>query len=163
MGLRGAVLVLLGCAAMFWTSALLAGLTCTIIPPVFLLFHLYGRLSRRFVKEQLAASAAATTVAEECLANVRTVRAFAKEDHMRSQYQSAQGKTLSYGLRSAALDGVLLPLTSAIPTLAIMGIVWFGARLVLAQRMTAGELSAFVVYAGEGGWVGVPGPGGLAG
>lgn len=58
----------------FLTSWLLALLTVAIIPPVFLLFWAYGRLSRRYVKEQLAASAAATTVAEECFSNLRTVR-----------------------------------------------------------------------------------------
>eukprot|EP00887_Chlorella_sp_A99_P000339 scaffold13.g339.t1 len=147
MGLRAAVVAVLGTAAMFWTSPLLAACTCAIIPLVALLFNIYGRLSRRYIKEQLAASASATTVAEESLGNMRTVRAFAKEAAATEVYEATQQKTLSFGLRAAALDGFLMPLTSSVSTGAIMAVVWFGARLVIAGGLTAGELSSFVVYA----------------
>ena len=51
----------------FLTSWELALLTVAIIPPTFVLFVAYGRISRRYVKEQLAASAGAMTVAEEVI------------------------------------------------------------------------------------------------
>jgi hypothetical protein len=59
--------------ARFLTSWLLSTMTVLIIPPLFLLFTAYGRISRRYVREQLAASANATTVAEEAFSNLRTV------------------------------------------------------------------------------------------
>ncbi|GAB4815223.1 hypothetical protein N2152v2_002269 [Parachlorella kessleri] len=147
MALRALTVTVLGLVMMFLTSWLLALLTVAIIPPLFLLFTVYGRLSRRYVKEQLAASAQATTVAEEAFSNLRTVRAFAKEEAMLGRYEGAQGQTLTYGLRSAKLDGAFMSLNSSLATGAIMVVLWFGARLVLEDKLTAGALSAFVVYA----------------
>jgi ABC-type multidrug transport system fused ATPase/permease subunit len=100
----------------FATSWLLASLTLCIIPPLFFFFWLFGRLSRRYIKEQLAASARANTVAEECFANLRTVRSFAKEAAMLGSYEAAQERTLHYGLRSARLEGFFFPLNSSLAT-----------------------------------------------
>jgi len=44
------------------------------------------------------------------------VRAFAKEDAMLGRYEGAQGQTLTYGLRSAKLDGAFMSLNSSLAT-----------------------------------------------
>ena len=98
----------------------MAALTCAIIPVVFLLFLAYGRISRRLVKAQLAASAQAATVAEESLSNVRTVWSFAREAAVLRKYEAAQGETLAYGLRSAVVDGTFGAVNSSVATAAIM-------------------------------------------
>jgi hypothetical protein len=100
----------------FATSWQLAALTLCVLPPLFLLFWLFGRLSRRYIREQLAASAAAAALAEESLAGLRTVRAFAKEGAAGEAYAAAQRRTLRFGLRSAALEGFFLPLNGALAT-----------------------------------------------
>lgn len=145
--LRAASVCLLGLGMMFATSWLLASLTLAVIPPLLLLFIPYARRSRRYMKEQLAASAGATTVAEECFSNLRTVRSFAKEDAMGARYAAAQQQALSCGLRSAVLDGAFFPLHQSLATGAVMVVLWYGARLVIAGQLSAGQLSAFVVYA----------------
>lgn len=116
----------------FTTSWLLSTLAICIIPPLFLLVWAFGRLSRRYIKEQLAASAAAATVAEECFGNLRTVRSFAKEGAMRGSYETAQGRTLHYGLRAAALEGCFFPLTNSLATGGQL------PRLLLPAKLQAG-------------------------
>jgi hypothetical protein len=44
-----------------------------VLPPLSLAFYLYGRASKAYVGQQLAASAKANAVAEETLGSIRTV------------------------------------------------------------------------------------------
>ena len=62
------------CTRRFLTSWMLTALTLLMLPIVMGVFTVYGRLMRQYVKEQLAASARATTVAEQSFSSLRTVR-----------------------------------------------------------------------------------------
>ena len=50
---------------------------------------MYGHFAKKFTKEQLASSAAATVIAEERFSSIRTVRSFAKEDASVETYAQA--------------------------------------------------------------------------
>ena len=60
--------------ARFLTSWRLTTLTLVLLPLMLGIFTVYGRRMRTYVKQQLAASARATTVAEESFSSLRTVR-----------------------------------------------------------------------------------------
>lgn len=51
--------------------------------------RMYGHFAKKFTKEQLASSAAATVIAEERFSSIRTVRSFAKEDASVETYAQA--------------------------------------------------------------------------
>ena len=44
------------------------------LPFLLLSFHIYSRLNMKYTAEMLTGSAGASTVAEECFGNIRTVR-----------------------------------------------------------------------------------------
>lgn len=96
--------------------------------------------------QQLNASAEASTVAEETFGCIRTVRAFAQEGAACSRYDDSVDSTQRWGVAAARLSGFFGVFSYLIGTGTVVVILWYGARLVVQGSMTAGDLSAFVLY-----------------
>lgn len=107
---------------------------------------LFGVRLRRLsteVQDRLAESA---SLAEEALSNVRVVKAFGREGFEVERYGQEVERTFSTTMRVAVWRSAFGPLISFLAFGALGGILWFGGREVLAARLTAGELIAFLVY-----------------
>ncbi|MFM8320820.1 MAG: ABC transporter ATP-binding protein [Chloroflexota bacterium] len=104
-----------------------------------------GRLRRGStdVQDQLAGSSA---LAEEALSNVRIVKAFTREPYEVQRYGQQAEQTFQATLRLARLRSAFGPLISFLAFASLSGILWFGGIEVLAGRLTAGALIAFLVY-----------------
>jgi subfamily B ATP-binding cassette protein MsbA len=101
------------------------------------------KLSRN-IQDELAES---TAVAEDALGAIRLVKAFVREDFEVNRYS----KAIEALFRTARKKVVLTQLFWAgvgilfLSTLVI--IFWYGGKEVLADRLTAGDLVAFIIYA----------------
>ncbi len=101
------------------------------------------KLSRN-IQDELADS---TAVAEDALGAIRLVKAFVREDFEVHRYSNA----IEALFRTARQKVVLTQLFWAgvgilfLSTLVI--IFWYGGKEVLADRLTAGDLVAFIIYA----------------
>ncbi|KAK9823789.1 hypothetical protein WJX72_005523 [[Myrmecia] bisecta] len=147
IAIRSAVVAIFGIVLMFMTSPLLSALTLCSLPIILVAFRTYSLLAKKYTREGLTASAEASTVAEECFGSIRTVRSFAKEQAACERYDKAINRTLSYGLKSARASGVFFGFNFTVATGAIVCVLWYGARQVVEGKLTAGELSSFVIYA----------------
>lgn len=75
------------------------------------------------------------------------MRSFAKEQAALDRYAAAQDEVVAIGLKSAKVYAGFLGYSTTVAMAAIIVVVWYGARLVIQGEMTAGDLSAFVIYA----------------
>lgn len=147
MGLRSVAGSVAGVTLMFVTSWQLTSVTLAILPVTLIAFRFFAMANRKFTAEELSASAAAASVAEEVFSSMRTVRSFAKEGAAAQRYDTAAAGILKWGLRSAALDGIFGGFMFAVGTAGIMGVLWFGTLLVIDGHLTVGQLNAFILYA----------------
>eukprot|EP00884_Botryococcus_braunii_P016113 jgi/Botrbrau1/3185/Bobra.37_2s0015.1 len=147
IALRSAVVAIFGVVLMFITSPMLSLLTISVLPVLLASFHVFTRLNRKYTAEGLTASAQASTVAEESFGSIRTVRSFAKEDVECERYELAQGNVLKWGLKSAVASGFFFGFNTLLAMGALATVLWFGARQVVFGKMSAGELSSFLLYA----------------
>lgn len=146
MSLRYLTQAIGGVVVMFATSPDLSLVMVVAVPAVVGFAVYYGRrvraLSRR-VQDKLAES---TAIAEETISGVRTVRSFAAEFQAREHYSNAVTEAYEAarvrGLVGAIFGGVVTLLGYA----AVAVILGYGAHLVLTDRMTAGALTAFLLY-----------------
>jgi ATP-binding cassette, subfamily B, bacterial len=129
------------------TSLKLLGLvligTPLIIAPVVIL----GRRVQRLAKLSQDRLADALARGDETIHAVRTVQAYAREDYEKSRFSE---RINALFLNAAERERNSAMLTSIVIVLAFVGIsliLWVGGRDVLAGKMTAGQLSAFVFYA----------------
>ena len=103
----------------------------------------FARRGGRAVQDTLAW---ATVIAEETFHNVRDVKGFVREEYETNRYTQAIDRTLGAALRLARMRAVLNPTVHFLFLSNIALILWYGGREVMAQRLTSGELVAFLVY-----------------
>jgi subfamily B ATP-binding cassette protein MsbA len=88
----------------------------------------------------------AGVVLEETLSAQRVVKAFAREDYEHERFNTRMSKSLREALRRAYTQSLLGPVNELIGFTAVVIVLWFGGREVLAGRLTVGDLIAFLFY-----------------
>ena len=145
--LRSALLLLGALVMLAVTSPRLAAIVLLVVPLVVLPLILFARRERplsRLAQDRVADLGA---VAEETVNALRTVQAFTHEAQSRARFDGAVGASLAASLARIRIRAVLLLAVILLGFGAIAFALWVGGREVLAGRLSAGEMSAFVFYA----------------
>ncbi len=137
----------IGCIAMlFYMHWRLSMIMVAIVPIIAFGAVGFGRTVRSLSKRTQDALAAATTVAEESLGNVRTVRAFAREDAEVARYGKEVDVAFAMGRSMAVAYGAFQAFGGFVVTAAAAGILWYGGTITLRGEMTVAELTAYLLY-----------------
>jgi ABC-type multidrug transport system fused ATPase/permease subunit len=136
---------------MIWIHPWLTGVMLLAIPPIAVAAVLFGTRFARLSKERQDLVARSTVAAEESLAGIRTVQAFGREGMERERYGRAIDAVLGLSLRLAHLWGAYQALVSMLAFTAGTLVIWYGASLLLADELTPGELTSFMLYTGSAG------------
>ena len=91
-------------------------------------------------------NASLNTVAEENLAGVRTVKAFAREKHEISKFLSHNQRYYDLNMQQSKLFVKYHPYISLITRILPLSVLFIGGFLVNQKEMTLGDLSAFIDY-----------------
>lgn len=147
MVLRNLAATIGGVALLFYSSPRLSLLMLVIIPPVSLGTVWYSRVIRRLSRQVQDELARANEHAEETLAGVRVVRAFAHEPMAGDGYRDAlENAFAAHRQRTGSIAWFQGGLTFA-GYGAIALVLWHGGHLVMDGRMTLGGLTSFLLYA----------------
>lgn len=87
------------------------------------------------------------TVAQENLAGVRTVKAFAREEYEIGKFKKHNKKFYDLNMRQAKLIVRYQPNISFLSKILLMAVIVIGGILVIHDKMTLGDLGAFSEYA----------------
>ncbi len=143
------VLMMLGAAAMlFFTSWKLALLVLAGVPATLVPILLLGRRVRRLSRRSQDRVADVSSHVDEAVHEVRTVQAYGHEDRDREEFARHAESAYAAAAASIGQKAALIAAVMLIAFCAVGVILWVGGQDVLAGRMTPGELSAFVFYAG---------------
>ena len=145
--LRNALLLVGGLAMLAVTSVKLTLLVLLIVPVVIVPILFYGRRVRRLSRDSQDTIAAFGAYAEETINAIRTVQAFTHEATDRARFGTLVETAFAVARRRIAVRAVLTGLVILLAFGAIALVLWIGGRDVLAGRISAGDLSAFVFYA----------------
>ncbi|XP_023634118.1 ABC transporter B family member 27 [Capsella rubella] len=144
--LRNVTTALIGVGFMFTSSWKLTLLALVVVPVISVAVKQFGRYLRELSHTTQAAAAVAASIAEESFGAIRTVRSFAKESYMVSQYSEKVDETLKLGLKQAVLVGLFFGGLNAAFTLSVITVVSYGAYLTIYGSMTVGALTSFILY-----------------
>ena len=117
-----------------------------VAPLAVLSFARLGRGIRRTTRGVQEGLGEAGIVLEETLSAQRVVKAFAREDYEQERFNTRMTRSLQQALRRAVSQALLGPLSQFIGFSAMIIVLWFGGQEVLAGRLTAGDLVAFIFY-----------------
>ena len=118
-----------------------------VVPFVMVVAIVVGRAIRKLATQIQDRLADATAIAEEAVASVRVVKSFGRSSYEADRYADAV-ESLFERIRTRVL--VSAAFSSGIGALffgALVAIFWYGGLEVLAGRLTAGDLVAFIFYA----------------
>ena len=146
MGLRFAAQALGGVGFLVYTSPILTAVMLGVVPPVALGAVAYGRRVRKLSREVQDALARANEVAEETIAGIRTVRAFAAETTEAGRYTKAVWDAFAVVWRRIVTSSVFMSVSSFAAFAALALVLWYGGRLVSQGAMTPGGLTSFLIY-----------------
>ena len=136
-----------GTLALFLVSPKLAFLLSMAVPLLCLPVMIGGRVVRRRSRETQDRLAEVVSLAEETLGAIETSQAFVHEQADKERYNSTLGGAYQAAMRrawaSASITGVIILFSFSL----INGVLWIGAKDLIAGDMSGGELTAFVFLA----------------
>ena len=135
-------LVLLTLTSLKLTLLVLAGLPVVVVPII-----LFGRRVRRLARTSQDRIADTGAYVDESIHEIRTVQAYAHEPEDRSGYAHRVEAAFTAGVRRIKQRALLIGTVIFLVFVAVGIILWVGGHDVLAGRLSAGQLSAFVFYA----------------
>jgi ATP-binding cassette subfamily B protein len=146
MALRNAVLgsgalVLLMLTSLKLTLLVLGGLPVVVLPII-----LFGRRVRRLARASQDRIADTGAYVDEAIHEIRTVQAYAHEPQDRMAYAARVEAAFGAGVRRIRQRALLIAAVIFLVFVAVGIILWIGGHDVLAGRLSAGQLSAFVFY-----------------
>jgi ATP-binding cassette subfamily B protein len=147
IALRNLLLLGGGVVMLLFTSAKLTGMTLLIVPLVVFPILILGRKVRRLSRLSQDLVAESATSAGETLQAAQTVQAMTHEAASKARFmgrvEAAYDAARSRITARAFLTAIVIFLVFG----GVVGVMWIGARDVLAGRMSPGEMAQFVLYA----------------
>jgi subfamily B ATP-binding cassette protein HlyB/CyaB len=134
-------------AVMYWYSPQLTLIVVLSIPCYALVsLSIVPDLQRR-VKEKFARNAVSQSLLVESLSGIQTLKAMAVEPQVRDRWDRQLAAYIGASLRVVTLASGGSQVISLINKLTTAAILWFGARAVINNDLTIGELVAFNMLA----------------
>lgn len=145
---RQNVTIIFGLGFIFFISAKLTLLMISTFPILIILAVLYGKYIRTISKKRQDALAESNVAVEETLQNIFTVKAYSNENYESKRYKGFLDRVVETGIKGALNRG-------AFTTFIILGlfggfvlVLWYGTLLMKEGEITAGTLTAFMLYTG---------------
>ncbi len=149
-GLLGALVDCLTLAGMVgvmfylnWRFTLVA---LSVAPPLFVIIFSYTRRIKKATREVRKKEGEMVNIVQEVLSSIHVVRAFGREDYEQRRLEEQSLESVEAALHARGLKARLLPIVQIIVAVGTCLVLWFGARMVLAQTLSVGSLVIFIFY-----------------
>ena len=147
IALRNLLLLIGGAVLLLITSPKLTGIVFLVVPVVLLPILIFGRRVRRLSRASQDRIADLGAYADETLTSIRTVQAFVHAALDRTRFGQRVEAAFTTAIERVRARAILTALVIVLAFGAVSLVLWIGGHDVLAGRISAGELSAFVFYA----------------
>jgi ATP-binding cassette subfamily B protein len=147
MAIRNLLLMTGGLVTLALTSAKLTLMVLVGVPVVVVPIILFGRRVRRLARESQDRVGDVGAYVDEALHEIRTVQAYGHEAEDRRQFGARVEKAFGTAVQRVRQRAFLVATVILLVFGAVGVILWIGGHDVVAGRLSAGQLSAFVFYA----------------
>lgn len=114
----------------------------------FLFFEVYKltRSVKQATREVRKKEGDIVSVVQESITAIRAIKAFGREDYEVRRLKEEMNESVELTLKARGLKARLSPVVDVIIAFGTCVVLWYGARLVLAGGLSAGELIVFLLY-----------------
>lgn len=146
MFLRNALMVIGGVVLLFVTNPKLTSIVVVALPLVLAPILLFGRRVRSLSRQSQDRVADVGSYVAETLGQIKTVQAYNHQAHDRELFADTVEAAFAVARQRIAQRAWLITLVIVLVLGAVGVMLWVGGMDVIAGRISAGELAAFVFY-----------------
>jgi ABC transporter fused permease/ATP-binding protein len=146
MALRNAVQLVGGLVLLTIVSWQLTLVMLAVVPPLVVGTAYFGRHIRRMSSEVQDRLAEASGRVQESFGAIQTVQAFVRETHEAADYRQRVERVFQQVLSLARWRAGFMAVVSTAGYAAVAAILYIGGRRVIAGELSAGDLTAFILY-----------------
>ncbi len=145
--LRNSLTFVGGLTLMFISNIKLTLIVLVVVPVIVFPLIYFGRKVKKLSRDSQDKIATVGAWAGESLLHIKVVQAFTREDTVNDQFAHAAEGAFDVALKRISQRAILIALVMFLVMGAVAGMLYVGGTDVLAGKLSAGELSAFVFYA----------------
>lgn len=131
---------------LFRIDAELTLLSLVIAPPLGYAVYIFGNKMRDLANRMRTVQSRIWSLLAETINGIREIKIFMREDHELQRFQEKSREADGLGLKDAHLNAILTFLTGLLFSLGEMVVLLLGGLAVFQGAMTAGKLTAFLMY-----------------
>jgi subfamily B ATP-binding cassette protein MsbA len=133
-------------AVMFYLNWQFTLIALSIAPALFAVVYVYTRRIKSASREVRKKESELVSVVQEVFSSIRVVQAFAREDYEQRRFEGHSLQSVELALRARSIKARLSPFVDVIVAVGTCLVLGFGARLILAGKLSAGSLVVFFLY-----------------
>lgn len=126
-----------------WQFTLIA---LSITPLLFYQVYRLTRSIKKATREVRKKEGDVVSLIQEVLSSIRIVKAFTKENYEVERLKKETEESIRLTLLARSLKARLSPIVDVLTALGTCIVLWYGARLVLSNQFSAGDLIVFLLY-----------------
>ncbi|WP_256077433.1 ABC transporter ATP-binding protein [Massilia sp. YIM B04103] len=146
ISLRCLCILIGGVTMLLIISPALTLMLAFFIPASLLLSHWAGKRIRKHSRNMQQSQADCGKTAYEHLANIRLVHAFNQGRTAARRYGQSTEDALKVSLSTTRMMAAFRGWSIFLVYMSLLVTLWFGAKLILQDALTIGELTAFILY-----------------
>lgn len=147
MALRSTLTLVGGLIMLFITNIKLSLMVLSGVPLAMLPMLFFGRRVRKLARKSQDSVADVGSYAGEVIQNIKVVQSYTQEKYERVAFSNEVNAAFEIARRRIRQRALLIAAVIVLVFSGICAMLWVGGSDVLAGRITAGELGAFVFYA----------------
>jgi subfamily B ATP-binding cassette protein MsbA len=150
LGIIASVLTLLGIiGVMLYKNWHFTLISLSIAPVLFLVVYYFTRRIKKASRAVRKKESELVSTVEEVLSSIRLVKAFAREEYEERRFEKQSLENIETALLARSIKMKLAPLVDIIVAIGTCLMLGYGAMLVLAHQLTAGDMIVFLSYLGK--------------
>lgn len=134
---------------MFYYSVILTGVALAVIPLFIILTLVATPILRNWLNETFNRSADSQSFLVETITGIHSIKAHAAEKTSRDRWEGLYARFIRTGFKATTTANISNHIGDFFTSLSSLLILWFGAKLVIDQQFTIGQLVAFQMLSGR--------------
>jgi len=143
---QAALTLVFASVAVIVIDPLLALISLAPVPVVIWIAQRYGRQARPALQEVQQRIGELTADVQESVGGVRVVKAFAAEERREQRFRQSIARVFEQSMISTRLRAFYNPFIAFLPQLGLAALLLIGGRMVIDDRLTLAEFTAFYGY-----------------
>ncbi len=131
---------------MLWMNPLLALLSFTVIPIMFVIAAYWQKHAQRSFRRTRASISLVNSTLQENISGMRVIQSLVREDRNHAEFDDLNAYNRDTNVESSRVAAMILPLIEVVAALAISLVVIFGGLMVSRGQLQLGVLVAFTLY-----------------